>query len=638
MSDLLRVSGIASGIDTVGLIEQLMAVERRPAVLMERQKLKLDWKKELWGEINTRLLSVKTALAPLLDRTKLLAKSATSSNESVLTAEASSTAATGTYKITVSRLATATVVTSGAGAAGLGLGRAVDTAQPVVSTASRFGTPVTAGTFTIAGVTITLDADDFLGNGTGGANDLIQKVNDALAAAGKSTITMRYDSATDKLTVTDTAGGPIEMGAVGDTSNFLSAAGLLAAPLTVSQDGTTSRTSTFHLGHVNPNQLLKDANFATAITDSGGGTTGTGSFKINGVEITFDLSNDTLNTVITRINNSAAGVVASYDAVQDRLILTAKTTGSLSITREDVAGTFLAATDLLAGATLTAGQNAEFTIEGLNGGNPLYSTSNDVTDVISGVTLHLRKADPLNPVTLTIGQDTQAVKDAIKAWVNAYNEAINLINTRLQEKTISNKKWEDMTDAERKQGLLRGDWALAQLKNDLVRRVTDVVEGLPSGFNQLALIGIKLSSDTGASAGNLTIDEAALDAALRDNPEKVADLFFRDADYDNIVDSGEVGVAVRVDALLKSLTDPSTVSVGGTSVKNGLIPRQQDVLTTQIEDLEERIERFDAWLQQREAYLVRQFTAMEQFIGLMQQQSSWLAAQTASLMGTFTSK
>lgn len=633
MSDLLRVSGIASGIDTVGLIEQLMAIERRPAVLMERQRLKLGWEKEMWGEINTRLLSVKTALAPLLDRTRLLAKSATSSNEGVLTAEASSTAATGTYKITVLQLATATSVTSGTGAVGLGLGRAVDTAQPVVSTASRFGTPVTEGTFTIAGVTITLDADDFLGNGTGGANDLIQKVNDALAAAGKSTITMSYDSATDKLTVTDAAGGPIELGAVGDTSNFLSAAGLLAAP----QVGN-SRTSTFHLGRVNPNQLLKDANFATAITDSSGGTTGTGSFKINGVEISFDLSNDTLNTVITRINNSAAGVVASYDPVQDRLILTAKTTGSLSITREDVAGTFLAATDLLGGATQTAGQNAEFTIEGLNGGQPLYSTGNDVSGVISGVTLHLHQADPLNPVTLTIGQDAQAVKDAIKAWVNAYNEAINLINTRLQEKTITDKKWEDMTDAERKQGLLRGDWALAQLKNDLVRRVTDVVEGLPSGFNQLALIGIKLSSDTGASAGNLTIDETALDAALRDNPEKVADLFFQDVDNDNIVDSSEVGVAVRVNALLESLTDPSTISVGGVSVKNGLIPRQQDVLTTQIEDLEERIERFDAWLEQREAHLVRQFTAMEQFIGLLQQQSAWLAAQTASLMGTFTSK
>ncbi|MGE5577904.1 MAG: flagellar cap protein FliD N-terminal domain-containing protein, partial [Syntrophothermus sp.] len=126
MSELFQVPGLASGLDTKLVIQQLMQIERRPITMMQNKKQLLQWKKDQWGEINNSLLALKGALAGLMDKTKIAAKTATSSNESILTATVEPGAALGKYDITVSKLATATMVTSGTGAQGVGLGGKID--------------------------------------------------------------------------------------------------------------------------------------------------------------------------------------------------------------------------------------------------------------------------------------------------------------------------------------------------------------------------------------------------------------------------------------------------------------------------------------------------------------------------------
>jgi flagellar hook-associated protein 2 len=104
---------------------------------------------------------------------------------------------------------------------------------------------------------------------------------------------------------------------------------------------------------------LSAANLTTAILDGGSGT---GEFKINGVSITF-ATTDTVAAVLKRINDSAAGVTASYDSVNDRFVLANKTTGDIGMALEDVSGQFLTATGLASGA-LTRGQNLLYTVDG----------------------------------------------------------------------------------------------------------------------------------------------------------------------------------------------------------------------------------------------------------------------------------
>lgn len=96
-------------------------------------------------------------------------------------------------------------------------------------TSAGYVTPVTSGFFTINGVQINVDA----------ANDntasVIARIN-----ASSAGVTASYDATTNKITLTANSTGPqsIVVGGSGDTSNFLSAAGLTTAAGATTQVGT----------------------------------------------------------------------------------------------------------------------------------------------------------------------------------------------------------------------------------------------------------------------------------------------------------------------------------------------------------------------------------------------------------------
>jgi flagellar hook-associated protein 2 len=88
------------------------------------------------------------------------------------------------------------------------------------STSAGYVTPVTSGYFTINGVAISVSSS---GDNTA---SVIARINSSNAG-----VIANYNAATNKITLTATATGPqnIVLGAAGDTSNFLTAAGLTAA-------------------------------------------------------------------------------------------------------------------------------------------------------------------------------------------------------------------------------------------------------------------------------------------------------------------------------------------------------------------------------------------------------------------------
>jgi hypothetical protein len=83
-----------------------------------------------------------------------------------------------------------------------------------------------------------------------------------------------------------------------------------------------------------------------------------GSFELNGTTIDIYAS-DTINAVIDRITQSAAGVTATFDAATEKIVLTQKTLGSVpTITLANDTSGFLAATKLES-ATPTPGTDDE---------------------------------------------------------------------------------------------------------------------------------------------------------------------------------------------------------------------------------------------------------------------------------------
>lgn len=109
----IRLSGLNSGMDTDSIVKALMSAQSMKKTKIEAKKTKLEWKKEIWGDLNTKLYNFyKDSLAKIKTQSSYKTKAATSSNTSKVTATASSSASEGTYKIKVTSLASAQYVTS----------------------------------------------------------------------------------------------------------------------------------------------------------------------------------------------------------------------------------------------------------------------------------------------------------------------------------------------------------------------------------------------------------------------------------------------------------------------------------------------------------------------------------------------
>lgn len=100
-------SGVASGIDTTAVIQALVDVRARPIAKLEQQRSELEVAKKIWADLDTKVDTLEDKIRPLKYRARFLTNTASVSNESVLTAKASGSAAPGSYQVTVNNLATA---------------------------------------------------------------------------------------------------------------------------------------------------------------------------------------------------------------------------------------------------------------------------------------------------------------------------------------------------------------------------------------------------------------------------------------------------------------------------------------------------------------------------------------------------
>src|SRR5690554_578459 len=111
----MRISGLSSGIDTEGLIKDLMNAERIPMDRVFRQKVKAEWKRDAYRDINTKLLQLRNKVWDLRLQGSFSTRTVTSSNSALVSATATGAAIDGTYDITVKSLATSGSLVSNEG-------------------------------------------------------------------------------------------------------------------------------------------------------------------------------------------------------------------------------------------------------------------------------------------------------------------------------------------------------------------------------------------------------------------------------------------------------------------------------------------------------------------------------------------
>lgn len=103
----MPIDGLVSGLKTSDLIEQLMSVERAPLDLMSARRDAARAAVDAFASVKTKLSAIATAATSLERASGWSVRRATSSDSSVATVAAASTASLGSFSFTVDRLAAA---------------------------------------------------------------------------------------------------------------------------------------------------------------------------------------------------------------------------------------------------------------------------------------------------------------------------------------------------------------------------------------------------------------------------------------------------------------------------------------------------------------------------------------------------
>ncbi|ANE74075.1 flagellar filament capping protein FliD [Dickeya solani] len=268
-------------------------------------------------------------------------------------------------------------------------------------------------------------------------------------------------------------------------------------------------------------------NFSSASTALvSGGTSSTSSTititqSSQSTPLTITLTDDktSLNDIRDAINNAGGSVSATIlnDGTNNKLILTAKDTGTKSAMSISVGGSLSSSLSSSSFSEQVAAKDASFTINGVS----VTSQSNTVTTAISGVTLNLKAASTTgsNAESLTIASDITNTEKAVQNWVTAYNNVLDVIKTQTN--------YTAPTSTEQSSGSQSSSNG-ALVSDSTIRAVKRQLQGLMSNFqsngslNTMADLGI---TQDPTNDGKLAVDNTKLESTLKSSASSVTQFF-----------------------------------------------------------------------------------------------------------------
>ena len=585
----MSISGLASGFDWKSVVDQLTAVERTPQNAVRIEQSTLAKRRDALGQIASQLNDLQTKATALGESSLYTRRSVSTSDATVASVSAATGAVTGSYSINVATLATpASWLGASSGIISPLHSQDVNTytgdppvavnsaTGPVLSEAG-WGSSLTAGTVTIgrrdaSGVvtntTVTVATTDTL-------KDLLVKLDAAIGSTRNvsgSTGGATYSTSNDQVTLAPVAGESLILGAPSDTSNLLSCLKLFTpAP-------GASAVSDSKLGSLKLASALSSQPLVTPLAY--GTTATTGTFSINGVSIDYS-SSSTLSSVLNSINDSAAGVQASFDSGMNRIVLKNKEPGNRGVVLSESSGSnFLTAFGLtsLKGGTLSSGTDLEYSI---NGGATAKARSNTITDADSGLTGLTITASKVGTTTIASANDTGAVRSAVDALISSVNRVQSLISSL----TVSNRDAAGKITA----GVLAYDQTVFQLGSNLRSLLAPQLSGGPSTtIRGLTDLGYSTSGYTNELSAT---NSAALTGALSGQLTEVQKFF----------STTTTGLSARITTFVKPMVDEIS----------GTLPQRQKGLTEQSTRLDEQLVAMERRVQANRERLLAGFRAME---------------------------
>jgi flagellar hook-associated protein 2 len=353
--------------------------------------------------------------------------------------------------------------------------------------------------------------------------------------------------------------------------------------------------------------LAKAQQIASGPFSDGSATkVGTGKLTITYGDKSFDVDIDdtknTLSNIRDAINKATGntGVQATLLNEQNgtRLVLTSAKTGADNEIKIAVSGgdgglqqLAYSGTDTATMTQMQAAQDAHIKI----GAFDHYSDTNTISEAIDGVTISL-KATSSDPVSLSVTEDTAALKQRVSNFVQAYNSLYG-----------SMSKLRSYDPNSKAAGPLLGDALLRGIESQIGLDLSNPVAGIEGDYKTLASLGITRQVD-----GTLKLDDAKLNKALEADRQSVQKVF-----------GSENGISNRLSDHLETM------------LKDGsALDSRNDALNAELKQIDTDTEALDKRMDVIAKRYTQQFTALDGLLTQLQSTSSYLSSQLASLPGT----
>lgn len=421
------------------IIQRAVQIAQLPITSLQNQETTNSNQVQELQTLNPEVAAVGADVAALGTLASNQALSASTSDSSIVTAVNTGATAPATYTVSdITSLAAAASETSLQGYS----------ATQAVSTSGLVNLVVGSKTYQL----------DLTASGQNNVSGLAQAINNAGAGVSATVLTA---GSTDYLTVAANNAGATTL-----QLNDVTPADL------VSSTGTGTET----LLQTYPDEA------STAVSSSG-----LFQLVVGSQTYSLDISGDNnLDGLASAINSANAGVTASVtdNSGAYSLSITAAT-GSPTIQLNN-------ATDLL--SDTNQGSNASFSLNGI----PITESTNDITDVIPGVSFTLNQTTT-GSATISLASDPSQLSSALQSLVTDYNTLV----TEVQKQYGTSA------------GPLDGDPVIDQISNDMQQLVTYWDPTSTSSIRSLSDLGISLS-DTGQMSFSSSTFNSLSDTQISD--------------------------------------------------------------------------------------------------------------------------
>lgn len=622
----LNLSGAATGIDWEGVIQKILSAERKPIDSLRLRKQDAELKRDAWRDVTTRLRNLQARLTPLKLYGTFSAKSVSVSDTSLLTASASSNAATGTHSVIVGTLALAHRVRSDA------------------QTSDTAALNLAAGTITVGkdsggnAATIDVTANDTL-------RSLAEKINNKSATVKASVVTV---SSTDYRLVLTAANsgvqykfGSTDTGDVLDgTSSALTQLGIRTTVGGVDDDGNPSGTA---------NDGFKDANEVDVATDA-----------------TIIVDGLTINRSSNTITDAIAGVTLNLiqaDPAKTLTLAVSQDTQTAVRAVQDFVDQFNSAYTFLKEKTSrdTATKKSEVLQGDVTAAAILSNLRRLVSSQVTGVSGTLRS---LSDVGITTGKygspdqdklvfDSSKLIDKLKSSPDEVAELFGAktINVALNSNGATASAYDAGGNANTAAG-----YNAADVIND---NTTETDFGAPGGgwmdntvdsfpdYLEIAFPESKTVNRaiiytttgngirdfdveywTGSDWTKLRAFTGVIDSTIRFDFDAISTDKLRIKINDSNDASNKQSRLIEVKVFQKNFGAATRLSdyLDGLLTSQGVLPSQRDSLEKQAVQFQKKIDRLEERLAEKEILLREQFTRTEQSLAALRGQGSRLRA------------